>query len=174
MSTSLNPDVRVRAAGIPDIPEVARLSGIIWNRCYADILSRQQIDYMLVLMYSPETIRSEMDNGISYCLVSDGGRAVGYLSFGKIRHHGQDAMKLHKIYLLPEKQGRSIGSESLKYVVGKTSEAKLSVLMLCVNKNNAAAIRFYERNGFRIADSIVSDIGSGFVMDDFVMERNII
>lgn len=42
---------------------------------------------------------------------------------------------------------------------------------LNVNKHNAVAIAAYERCGFRIASGVEIDIGGGFVMDDWVMER---
>jgi RimJ/RimL family protein N-acetyltransferase len=48
---------------------------------------------------------------------------------------------------------------------------RCKVVRLRVNKRNAPAIRSYLRAGFRFTEDIVSDIGSGFVMDDYVMEK---
>jgi ribosomal protein S18 acetylase RimI-like enzyme len=46
-------------------------------------------------------------------------------------------------------------------------------LILCVNKRNAGASKAYQRNGFEIAGSVVTDIGDGFVMDDFIMAKEL-
>ncbi len=43
-------------------------------------------------------------------------------------------------------------------------------LFLNVNKYNSA-IHFYQKTGFVIAKEEVIDIGNGFVMDDYVMEK---
>jgi GNAT superfamily N-acetyltransferase len=48
----------------------------------------------------------------------------------------------------------------------------LARLWLTVNKGNPA-VAAYERLGFRIAEAIVMDIGSGYVMDDFRMEKHL-
>jgi len=34
-------------------------------------------------------------------------------------------------------------------------------------------VRAYEKHGFAIRESVVVDIGGGFVMDDFVMARSL-
>jgi diamine N-acetyltransferase len=45
--------------------------------------------------------------------------------------------------------------------------------VLTVNKNNTGAISVYEKIGFRNVGSLVQDIGSGFVMDDYAMEKTL-
>ena len=46
-------------------------------------------------------------------------------------------------------------------------------LWLTVNKDNAGAIAWYTRMGFKNAGAIVQDIGAGYVMDDYRMEKSI-
>ena len=46
-------------------------------------------------------------------------------------------------------------------------------LRLNVNKHNEKAIRAYLRNGFRTVESVKNDIGNGFFMDDYVMEKRL-
>jgi ribosomal protein S18 acetylase RimI-like enzyme len=52
-------------------------------------------------------------------------------------------------------------------------EGGLRKIVLTVNKNNTNAIRAYERIGFKKTGSLVQDIGSGFVMDDYAMEKTV-
>ena len=39
---------------------------------------------------------------------------------------------------------------------------------LTVNKHNDRAVAVYKKIGFELTDSVVTDIGSGFVMDDYI------
>jgi len=80
--------------------------------------------------------------------------------------------KLHKLYLLPELHGRGLGSRLLEQVESEVRQIGAGRLILSVNKRNVKVIAAYQRNGFVIAQSIVTDIGGGFVMDDYVMAKN--
>ena len=44
-------------------------------------------------------------------------------------------------------------------------------VILAVNKRNDKAIGSYKKYGFIVREAITDDIGHGFVMDDFVMEK---
>ena len=46
-------------------------------------------------------------------------------------------------------------------------------LRLNVNKHNEKAIKAYLRNGFVTVESVKNDIGNGFFMDDFVMQKTL-
>ncbi|HEX7470237.1 MAG TPA: GNAT family N-acetyltransferase, partial [Verrucomicrobiae bacterium] len=82
--------------------------------------------------------------------------------------------KLHKLYLLPETHGRGLGSLLLQHCEREAGKLGARRLMLAVNKRNAKAIAAYQRNGFAVADSVVTDIGGGFVMDDYIMAKDLI
>jgi GNAT superfamily N-acetyltransferase len=81
-------------------------------------------------------------------------------------------MKLHKLYLLPEMQGRGLGSRLLQQVEGEVRTGGARRLILSVNKRNTKAITAYKRNGLVIVESVVTDIGNGFVMDDYIMAKD--
>jgi ribosomal protein S18 acetylase RimI-like enzyme len=42
-----------------------------------------------------------------------------------------------------------------------------------VNKRNERAINSYRKYGFAVRETVVDDIGGGFVMDDFIMEKKL-
>jgi RimJ/RimL family protein N-acetyltransferase len=44
-------------------------------------------------------------------------------------------------------------------------------LVLAVNKRNEATIAAYRKHGFHVSAAVVKEIGCGFVMDDYLMER---
>jgi RimJ/RimL family protein N-acetyltransferase len=49
----------------------------------------------------------------------------------------------------------------------------LNKIALTVNKNNVNSIKAYEKMGFKNVGSVVQDIGSGYVMDDYKMEKTL-
>ncbi|MGA2244353.1 MAG: GNAT family N-acetyltransferase [Verrucomicrobiota bacterium] len=153
-----------------DLTELAQLAGTIWRACYPGIISHAQIEFMLAHMYAPETLREEVrSQGIRFYRLLVGERFGGFASLGPTAAAG--VMKLHKLYLLPELQGRGLGRLLLEYCAAEAQQLGAARLILAVNKRNARAISAYQHNGFAIAESVVTDIGGGFVMDDYIMER---
>ncbi|MGD0350492.1 MAG: bifunctional aminotransferase class I/II-fold pyridoxal phosphate-dependent enzyme/GNAT family N-acetyltransferase [Verrucomicrobiota bacterium] len=156
-----------------DLPAISQLAGVIWRACYPEIITHAQIDYMLARMYALDVLRDEIrSQGIHYdrLLVND--KLVGFASYGPTAQAG--VVKLHKLYLLPELHGHGLGSRLLQHVERAVHTAGASRLILSVNKRNAKAIATYRQNGFVIAESVVTDIGNGFVMDDYIMAKNLV
>ena len=141
----------------------------IWPETYAEILPPDQVDYMIKLMYALPVVERERRDGIVYELICDAKLPIGFLSYGL---HGQTppTLKLHKIYLEFAYHDRGIGSMALQHVIAAARKMGCSRLCLNVNKRNTAALRAYERNGFRKAGAVKLDIGGGYFMDDYVME----
>lgn len=155
-----------------DLPALAGLAGVIWRRCYPGIISQEQIEYMLGKMYSLEVLREEIrSEGIRFYMLLTGKQFAGFASIGPTRTAG--VMKLHKLYLLQEFHGRGLGSLLLKHCEAEAKRFGALRLILSVNKHNANAIAAYQRNGFKEVESIVTDIGGGFVMDDFIMAKDL-
>jgi len=168
----VTPSVEIIPAAETDLPTVSQLAGVIWRACYPGIITRAQIDYMLERMYALDVMRDEIrSQGIRYELLFADGRPVGFASYGPASEPG--VFKLHKLYLLPELHGCGMGSRLLQHVEGEVRRLGGRRLILCVNKGNTKAIAAYKRNGFAVAETVVTDIGGGFVMDDYVMAKNV-
>jgi diamine N-acetyltransferase len=150
-----------------DIAVLRDLAGRIWREYYPGIISHAQIDYMLDRMYSTEVIRAELARGVVWKIASNNGAAVGFLAFEL--NAVKREMKLHKLYLLPALHGQGLGRAMLEEVKADAAQFGADQIHLQVNKGNARAIHAYHRAGFQIAQSIVADIGGGFVMDDYKM-----
>jgi len=155
-----------------DLPAISELAGVIWRACYPGIITMEQIDYMLAKMYAPGVLRDEIrSQGIRYDCLFVVGKMAGFASYGPASEPG--VTKLHKLYLLPELHGRGLGSRLLQHCELEVRAVGAHRLILSVNKRNAKAIAAYQRNGFVIAESVVTDIGGGFVMDDFIMAKEL-
>jgi len=161
----------VRAAEA-DLPAISQLAGVIWRACYPDIITHAQIDYMLARMYALDVLRDEIrSQGIRYDRLLLDGELAGFAAYGPTSEPG--VIKLYKLYLLPELHGRGLGSLLLQQVEREVRAGGVRRWMLSVNKRNAKAIAAYQRNGFRIVESVVTDIGNGFVMDDYIMAKEL-
>lgn len=166
-------DVELKAVDSKDVDSLQNDARQIWQQCYAEILNPEQIEYMLDWMYSPETIRREIDHeNIIYSIIMHGNTRIGFCSWGPYGKVAGQA-KLHKLYLFPDFQGKGLGSASLRQICDAISRQGYTSVRLNVNKSNTAAIKAYERNGFKKADSIVADIGNGYVMDDYIMIKDL-
>ena len=158
-------------AGEADLPALAELAAVIWRRHYPGIISHAQIDYMLGRMYSPAALQEEIRlRGIRFYWLQVDGRFGGFASLGPTDQPG--VMKLHKCYLLPELHGRGLGSRLLRHCEAEAQRLGARRLILAVNKRNTKAIAAYQHNGFTVAETVVTDIGGGFVMDDFIMAKD--
>jgi ribosomal protein S18 acetylase RimI-like enzyme len=107
--------------------------------------------------------------GIRFIRLLVSGTLSGFAAYGPAAEPG--VMKLHKLYLHPDLQGRGLGSRLLQHCEREASGQGARKLILAVNKHNTKAIAAYERNGFVVVKSVVKDIGGGFVMDDFIMAK---
>lgn len=156
-----------------DIPVIQRLSRRIWRAHYPGIISPEQIEYMLAKMYAVEVLKDEMERqGYRYVLAVQDNEPIGYLAFRMDR--GTASMLLSKIYLDPAHHAKGIGRRMLDHAAHEARQEGCATITLFVNKKNEKAIRAYERFGFTIAESIVTDIGNGFVMDDYRMVYTIL
>jgi GNAT superfamily N-acetyltransferase len=162
---------RIRRIGADELPVVQRLGHEIWHAYYPGIISEEQIRYMLSIWYQPSSMAHEMQaRDVWYALVETvGPKAIGYVSFEKLLF--EPVLFINKLYLLPEVHGHGLGGVTLRWTEERAREMRCKAVRLRVNKRNAPAIRSYLRAGFRFIEDIVSDIGSGFVMDDYVMEK---
>ena len=155
-----------------DLPALAELATVIWRQHYPSIISEAQIEYMLGKMYAVETLCAEMrEKQIRFVRLLVGERFVGFASFGPLAE--PDVMKLHKCYLLPEFHGRGLGSQLLNHCEREIRKLGARQMLLAVNKRNGKAITAYERNGFAVVASVVTYFGAGYVMDDFIMAKEL-
>jgi len=164
------PETEILRAGIEDLPAVAKLAGVVWRACYPTIISIAQIDYMLARMYALDTLREEIQaQGIHFERLLVAGELAGFASYGPTSQPGE--VKLHKLYLTPTLHGRGYGSRLLQHCEREAFALGARRMILAVNKQNTKAIAAYRRNGFTTVATVVTDIGAGFVMDDFIMAK---
>lgn len=153
----------------PDaLAAVRELAARIWPRTYAPILSPEQIAYMMQMMYDPAVMARELASGHHFEILKLDGLPAGYLVYSAYAGH-PGAAKLHKVYLDCQYHGRGFGQLMLNHAQTQCRQLGFRNLVLTVNKQNAAALRAYKRNGFERIDAVKTPIGNGFFMDDYIL-----
>ncbi len=147
---------------------VQPLAKDIWQEAYKDVLSQDQIDYMLDMMYNNDKINEGIASGDVWEILKVDNVPSGYLHY---KLDENNTVFLSKIYLKASNQTKGIGQLMLNRVVDFAKDKGAKAVHLTVNKNNAKAIRFYEKNGFKNMESKTFDIGNGYIMDDFIYQK---
>lgn len=161
--------VLIEPARAEHLAEISALAAVIWRAHYPGIISPAQIDHMLARMYEVGTMRRELEDGIAWFRATVDGELRGFASVGPTESATE--FKLHKLYVHPDCQRHGLGSALLKECESIARKRGAKTLVLNVNKRNEKAIATYLKRGFTVRDSIVADIGGGFVMYDYEMEK---
>jgi ribosomal protein S18 acetylase RimI-like enzyme len=148
---------------------VESLARAIWTEHYIPIIGREQVDYMLARYQSRQAVEEQIASGVLYFLIEENHSFIGYIA---VQPRGEELF-LSKIYLQASRRAKGYGKKAVQFVETLARERGLRKIVLTVNKNNTGAIRAYEKIGFRNVGSLVQDIGSGFIMDDYAMEKTV-
>jgi diamine N-acetyltransferase len=154
-----------------EIAAVAQLASDIWHEYFIQIITKEQIDYMLDKFQS-ERVLAELihSEGYEYYLMQERGENVGYLG---VKQTEEGKLFLSKFYIRKEHRGQGYASQAMTFLVHLCKARRLSAIWLTVNRHNASTIAVYEKKGFRTVRTQVADIGKGYVMDDYIMEKEI-
>ncbi len=162
------PHIRIIEIGIEQLGIVHELAHRIWPQVYPSIISNEQIQFMLRQRYELSVLEADVrEKGARYALIYEEREPAGYIGIEPRPDHAD--LFLQKLYLLPECAGKGMGAAALAWVADQARGLGLKTIRLVVNKLNTNAIRAYLRAGFAFEADVVTDIGNGFVMDDYQM-----
>jgi GNAT superfamily N-acetyltransferase len=162
----------ISEATVEDLETIREIAHKTWPVAYGEILSKAQLDYMLENMYSKATLIDNLTNkGHHFILVKEDEICLGFASF---EHHylNEKCTRLHKIYLLPETQGKGLGKLLLERIMALAKENHSTTISLNVNRFNKA-YAFYKKIGFEVVAEEDIEIGLGYLMEDYRMEMKI-
>jgi len=164
--------IKISEATINDIKLIQNIVQITWPITYGEILSKEQLSYMLDLFYSTEALTEQYDKKEQlFYMIDEDETNIGFIG---IEHYykGKTITKIHKIYLLPETQGKGIGKKVIDEIGKLALENNSTILSLNVNRFNSA-LGFYKKIGFEVVDEVNIEIGNGYLMEDYVMEKKL-
>lgn len=159
----------IRNTTTADILLIRELTFKVWPQTYAAILSKEQVDYMLEMMYSEVSLQKQMADGCRFIIVYNEAQPVGFASYQEIK---SSVFKLHKIYVLTSQQGKGTGRFLIDYIISDIQQKGATSLQLQVSRKNKAR-DFYEKLLFTVIDEKDFDIGNGYFMRDYIMEKKL-
>lgn len=162
--------ITISEAAISDIKQIQNIVHITWPITYGEILSKEQLDYMLDLFYSDEALKLQYNKKEQlFYMIYESETNLGFIGI-EHNYNGKTVTKIHKIYLLPETQGKGIGKKVIDEIAELALENNSTALVLNVNRFNSA-LGFYKKIGFEVVDEVNIEIGHGYLMEDYVMEK---
>ncbi len=153
-----------------DIAALADLAREIWFEYYVSLIGHEQVEYMVAKFQSAPAMAAQIAQGYEYFRVQQADR--GTIGYAAVQEQADRSLFISKLYLLRDCRGRGTGRQIMAFIEDLAGERGLMGLWLTVNKGNPA-VAAYQRLGFHVAEAIVADIGNGFVMDDFRMEKHL-
>lgn len=164
--------IQITEAALKDIAKIQEIAHITWPITYGEILTKEQLEYMLDLIYSNETLSKQIQNKEQlFYLISDADSVIGFIGI-EHNYKNEAITKIHKIYLLPETQGKGFGKMVFDEIGKMALENNSATLLLNVNRFNTA-LNFYKKLGFEIKETVDIEIGNGYLMEDYVMGKQI-
>lgn len=160
----------IRPATETDISTIHKLANEIWWPTYRDVISAEQISFMLQKMYSEEALKIQMDEGISFLIGENGGVPVAFAGFN-LTEPEEQVFKIQKLYLLPSEQGKGSGKRLIKHIADLCKARGGKILELNVNRGNPA-FGFYKRIGFEIYQTVDTPYYQ-FELNDYVMRKTL-
>lgn len=164
--------ITITAATIHDIKQIQNIVNITWPITYGEILSKEQLDYMLGLFYSTEALKEQYNKKKQlFYMIDEDETNIGFIGI-EHNYNGETVTKIHKIYLLPETQGKGIGKKVIDEIGKLALENNSKALLLNVNRFNSA-LGFYKKIGFEVKEEVDIEIGNSYLMEDYVMEKKL-
>ena len=163
-------NIIIREAGTGDINAISFMAHEIWPVAYGEMLSPEQLKYMLHNIYSYRSLEEEFDAGHHFIIIEEAHKPIAFAAYNHLKG---TVYKLQKIYALPQQQGKGLGKLLINHIIEKIKTQGATVLLLNVNRRNKAK-QFYEHLGFTIISEEDIDIGQGYFMNDYVMEKKLV
>ena len=154
------------------LPVIRQIAYDTWFVTYSEIQTQEQLEYMLDWMYSLDSLEDQIKNkGHYFLLVELDGEYIGYASY-ELNYQDEPKTKIHKLYVLPHHHKKGVGQLLIEKIAEIAKKELNIAILLDVNKQNKA-VAFYKRIGFEIVGEKCTDIGRGFEMDDYILEKTL-
>ncbi len=167
-------DIELQPVKTPEeIELLCRLAKEAWEQAYNELLGPEQVEYMVEKFLSPPAVREQMANeNYMYYIIYGEKEPGGFIGFAP-NYQGKNELFLSKLYLLPNMKGTGAARAAFRLAENEARSRRLPAIRLTVNKGNTHAMEVYGHWGFETVESVVTDIGGGYVMDDHIMVKRV-
>lgn len=166
--------ITIKPAGLHEIDIIHSLAHHTWRISYKDMISQGQMEYMLNMMYSHESLQYQVEKQKhTFIIAWDDEVPVGFAAYFPKYDISPAIYRLDKLYVLPGQQRKGIGKKLIDHITSVIKPLGAALIELTVNRNNKA-LTFYQKLGFSIIQEIDQPIGEGFFMNDYVMQKELL
>jgi len=157
---------------LSEVPEIAALANSIWREHYTKIISNAQIEYMLQRKYTQADLQPYVGGTDRWFdVLRFEGTAIGFLRSSRTT---PNELKIEEVYLSESQRSKGFGKLLLSHAEALARKLGCTTILLYVNRRNEQAIRAYRNTGYFVIEEKDFDIGNGFVMDDYLMEKSLV
>lgn len=135
----------------------------IWIETYQNIISLEQINFLLDKYFKLENIKSFLNQNYQYYKILNDKKIIGYLVYV----FKNDEIYLDKLYLEKDSRGHNFPNEIFTYLIKKHQKD----LTLNVNQKNMRAVNCYLKNGFLIEEEQTIILKDNMVNIDYKMRK---
>ncbi|MSP85655.1 MAG: GNAT family N-acetyltransferase [Flavobacteriaceae bacterium] len=164
--------ITISEANSSDFKTIQEITYITWPDTYGPFILKEQLDYMLEKFYNDATLTDNLTNkNHHFLLAKENEICIGFASY-EPDYLGEKIIRLHKIYLFPEAQGKGAGKlliSEIEKIAGKLNHHSIS---LNVNRFNKA-FNFYKKIGFDCIGEEDIELDFGYLMEDFKMLKKL-
>ena len=146
-------NLSIRHADISDANIICALGVTTFYEAYFEQDESSDLANYVLESFSPAQIKNELNNTNSTFFIAElNGKAVGY---AKLRENSavdclknENAVELHRIYILERAKGKGVGGKLLNRCFETARAIGYETIWLGVWEQNSAALKFYEKSGF--------------------------
>ena len=163
--------IEVNQLGVEDVIIVHHLAHEIWPHTYGEILSKEQLNYMLDWLYDINTLQEKVQTGYLFYLLKENGVPKGFMAL-EPNYPDAGYLRMHNLYVKPEQQKKGLGRALVNHAIDIAFDLDLRRVHLNVNRFNKS-LGFYKHVGFEVIGEEDIDIGKGYLMEDYILELNL-
>lgn len=151
---------RMEALGRAIIPDV-----------YAPYFPREWAEYMIETGHTVRALAGQAAKGYRHYLVG-GDSPASLTGYFALQVRSDRTMELSHLYLRPDCRGKGFGRRIMEFVNREAEERGVTGIELWVLRKNTAVVNFYLHHGFVIAREVMTPMGPGAEVEDFVMRKD--
>lgn len=134
---------------------------------YAAFFAVETAEYLVESGHTAGALAAQAERGSRHFIIDCDGDAVGYFSLSV----EGTTMQLSHFYVLASWRGRGLGREAIDFIEETARASGVSRIELFVLRENLGAVGMYGRCGFEVAEEVLTRLGNGAVLEDYVMRK---
>ena len=134
---------------------------------YSQYLPPECGDYLVQVSHTIGAFEAQVGEGYRHYMVELDGRVIGYFGL----HEEDRTMVLTQFYLLKEFRGKGVGQRVMDFIHREAAELRVTTIKLLVLRKNEGAVGLYKKNGYLVAAEVMTPMGGGYAVEDYVMQK---